>query len=979
MRPRGDPAARVPSTSTIVTLRTATLSLLVLALGCSDDGGNSSTGGGSSGGTGGAGNAAAAGGLGAQSGGSAGQSSGGATAGSSGTAGGGGVGNSGGLTPENGPDGHALDHATGKLNVDYASYLSKHDVVYNEPSDNPLYGLTVGNGRVGAMVWNADDLTMQISGVDVSQQTAFSGGLVRFATDPPLSDQADAFQQRLVLHDGTLTTRYASDRVVSILGAPDSELLGIHVEDARAEVTSATLDLSLWDLAALSNHGGVPNLDTWKAIAVYAEAESAGLSRGQTDANDFGYTLAASVEGTTFSSETIGSSVRLTIDPAPSYTIWVALSTRLNAAGNDSVTEAKAALAGVKNAGFAATQTAYQDFWHGFWSRSFVQYSGRDGEADYLESMYYLSTYIIAAGGYGNYPFHFINGVFRATGDDTKWSSAYWYWNQRNIYHSFLASNHPELVDTFNDLYARNYDVLKADTQSRYDIDGLWVPETMGWDGNPNGTINSTFTDHIWSTGTEAAMNMYLQYEYTGDETYLQDTAYPFMREAAKFYLGKLSKDADTGEYFMADGNAHETYWDVKNAITDLASVRRMFPVVIALSEKLGVDATLRPQLQDVLDNLHEYQLDGDVYLPHDPPAVAQSNGENVSCELIWPYDLTGLGAADYDQAVATWNARPNPYGNVWANDAIQAARLGLGDEAFEGMKLMLDKYQTYPNSFTDNTNGVFEYHGAHLLAVNESLLHSYGDALRILPALPEDSEFIARFSLAARGGFIVSAERDAGDLKYVGIKSELGNPVKLVNPWSEEVQVRRTSNETVLLTSSDALLEFETTAGELYVVERTAKLLSSYTFSHIEGVANDDAMYLTGTDSSLGIGGPPEDTGHYEAEDATLVSCSASGDNAASGFSQVTGVVEGASITFSGVRAGTSVEIGYCTMSDPGQLSLYLNDVHNQDVVFPTTGTWSGTYSNVTVNVTVPEGATLKLQRDSGDQGTNIDYLEVN
>ena len=64
---------------------------------------------------------------------------------------------------------------------------------------------------------------------------------------------------------------------------------------------------------------------------------------------------------------------------------------------------------------------------------------------------------MIAAGGYGNYPVHFINGVFRATQDNSKWSNGYWYWNQRDVYNSFSSSNHPELMRTFNNLYARNY------------------------------------------------------------------------------------------------------------------------------------------------------------------------------------------------------------------------------------------------------------------------------------------------------------------------------------------------------------------------------------------------------------------------------------------------------------------------------------------------------------------------------------------
>ena len=90
-------------------------------------------------------------------------------------------------TVVDGPMGEAFDTARGVLNVDYAGYQSKNDVVYNKANTNPLYGLPVGNGRVGALVWSANNgLTMQVSGVDTSQQTAFSAGDVTFTTNPAL-------------------------------------------------------------------------------------------------------------------------------------------------------------------------------------------------------------------------------------------------------------------------------------------------------------------------------------------------------------------------------------------------------------------------------------------------------------------------------------------------------------------------------------------------------------------------------------------------------------------------------------------------------------------------------------------------------------------------------------------------------------------------------------------------------------------------
>jgi alpha-L-fucosidase 2 len=781
-------------------------------------------------------------------------------AGSAGTSSMGGSAGVGGGTPApttviDGPTGEAFDPKVGLLDIDYANYLSKHDVVYNQENTNPLYGLTVGNGRMGAMVWSANGLTMQVGNVDESQQNAFSAGLVNLSTTPALNNGATGYQQRLALYDGVLTTRYANDRTVTILGNPGSEVMGIHVEDARTGLTNIALDLSLWDVSTLNNFGNVPDLNTWKQVSTYADATGAGLSRGQTDANHFGYTLAATVEGTNFTTQMVnGSQVRLNITPAPSYTIWFAAATRLNAPNNDSVAAAKKALSDTKTAGYATISGQLKSFWHAQWQKSFIQFSDPSATADYYENVYYLTSYIIMSGGFGNYPFHFINGVYRATQDNTKWSNAYWYWNQRDVYNSFPAANHADVLHVFNNMYSRNFDALKAFTLSRFNIDGIWVPETMSWNGNADGTIYSTYTDEIYSSGTEAAENMYAEYEYTGDENYLTNTVYPFMREIAKFYSKKLTLDSGSGKYIMAESNSHETYWKVKNAITDLAAVRSMFPIAIAVSTKLGLDADLRATWQNVLTNLVPYATDGTNYLPMDPPVAQTRNDENVACELIWPYSVTGIGAPDYDMALATFKNRPFKYDNVWANDAIQAARLGLGDEVMNGLKTMLQRYASYPNLFTNNTNGVFEYMGVHLSVMNEALLQSYNGKIRVFPALPSEGGFVGRFTLLAKGGFLVSSERESGEIKYVGIKSLRGGTAHVVNPWgTEAVNVRKMSDDSVLSMTSSAEFDIVTDAGGVYVIERVAKPFKGYTYAMVTGMANQGQKALPGTPSTLG------------------------------------------------------------------------------------------------------------------------------
>ncbi|MBE1491320.1 fascin domain-containing protein [Plantactinospora soyae] len=872
------------------------------------------------------------------------------------------------------PTDAAFNSSTGALNVNYANYLSKHDIVYNRPNTNPIHGLTVGNGKTGAMVWNQNGLNMQVSGVDLAQQSTYAAGNVNLFSNPQMDTGYTTFQQRLSLYDGTLTTKYDNNRTVTIMGSPNSEVMGIHVEDSRPGVTSIGLDLSLWDLNSVQNIADVPNLTTWRTASTFADSTGVGISRGQADPNNFGYTLAATVEGAGYTSQVVnGTRVRLNITPTSSYTIWFTAASRINSPGQNSVTQAKNQLASVKSTGYASTLNNYRNWWHNFWAKSFVQYSNSAGDADYLENVYYLATYMIAAGGFGNYPVHFINGVFRATQDNSKWSNGYWYWNQRDVYNSFYASNHTDLMAGFNRLYSRNLGALKSYTTTRYGSDGLWVPETMGWDGNARGTINSDYVNDLYSTGTEAAYNMYLQYRYSNDEAYLRNTAYPHMREAVKFYEDILSRDS-AGRYFMANSNAHETYWDVKNAITDLAAVRLLFPLAIQVSTQLGLDAGLRANWQNIVNNLAPYQISNGAYLPHDPPSSPTRNGENVSLELVWPYDLTGIGYPDYQTAVNTFNVRPHPYGNVWANDHVHAARLGLGEQAFQGMRTMLQKYQNYPNGMTNNTNGVFEYLGIHLAAMNESLMQSYNDKIRVFPAVPNDSSFVGKFTLLAKDGFLVSSEREAGEIKYVGLRSQFGKQARVVNPWgTQQIRVRRTSDNAILATSTAGEITFATAANTNYVLERTAKPLTNYSATTLTGTANQGVKTLRNTASTLGLGSSGGGGGN-ELVNNTMLTYDANWHlTTARGYGDYnddthhsTTVNAAASYTFT----GTGVEFLSERFSDMGNVDVYLDNVFQanvnlnasgarqaQQVVWRRTGLANGSHTIRIVNKTTSVG----------------------
>ncbi len=760
----------------------------------------------------------------------------------------------------------SFDQTNGVLAVDYAGYLSKHDLVFNSPITDSGSGLTVGNGRVGAMVWNSKGISMQVTGVDASEQTCFSEGWVNLSTSPRMDSGYATFQQTLSLYDGYITTRYDTNRTVTIMGSPNSEVLGIHVADSRTNLKSITFQLNMWDPNAQVTSQGtwnsmmsdLPDMTTWRTVTSFANATTAGISRGQTDANKFGYTLAAAVEGANYTTQAVDSrTVRITITPTPSYTIWIACASRLNAPGNNSVTQAGNLLTAITTAGYSATLAAYTNWWHAFWAKSFVQYQGSDDANGYLENMYYLANYVIASGAYGNYPFHFINGVYRSNADlGIVWSGGYWYWDDRNVYHSMLASNHIDVIDGEDRLYSRNLAALTAYTMTRFGINGAWTPETMGFDGNARWTTSSTYTDNIYSTGQEEAMYMYLRFEYTNDSTFLKDTAYPYMREAAMFYAAKLSLDPALHQYYMASSNDHETYWNVKNAITDLSAVRALFPAAIRVAKALNADPDLQMRWQNVLDSLVPYKTQVtngvSVYSLYDPPAVTSMNVENVGCEMIWPYSMTGIGKPDYQIALNTFNNRPFQYGASIMPDAAQAARLGLGDNAYNGIKTSLIKSQSHPNGL----GGFFDWMGLHAVYINESILQSYDDTIRVFAALPSDAGFVSKFTLLAKGAFLVSSEKEAGEIKYIGIKSLTGTKAAVYNPWSgQAIQARRTSDNSIVASGSGATLSFPTSPNGVYVVERTAKPLSSYTFAQLTDTPNGSQKTMSYNGQTLTLG----------------------------------------------------------------------------------------------------------------------------
>lgn len=122
-----------------------------------------------------------------------------------------------------------------------------------------------------------------------------------------------------------------------------------------------------------------------------------------------------------------------------------------------------------------------------------------------------------------------------------------------------------------------------------------------------------------------------------------------------------------------------------------------------------------------------------------------------------------------------------------------------------------------------------------------------------------------------------------------------------------------------------------------------------------------------------------PAPTTTIQAETATLLGRAAVfNDSAATGGQAVQYLDQvGDGIQFSNVPASTILTVKYASRNT-GTYSIYVNGTKTNTISFTGNGVWSGAYTTATASVNIPAGATLKLQRDSGNVGWNVDSITL-
>lgn len=281
------------------------------------------------------------------------------------------------------------------------------------------------------------------------------------------------------------------------------------------------------------------------------------------------------------------------------------------------------------------------------------------------------------------------------------------------------------------------------------------------------------------------------------------------------------------------------------------------------------------------------FQEDGTVY----PDAASYNNGQyhfGAHTVQVYPAGVMGLDQKGSKYfAIAENIALNHPRDkNAITPGPIVAARLGLGEQTFkelsnsirylqhfnQGLFYNLDHWYAlspyagkvkdsdivtqrdyvFDSRITYNNpdagrSGLAAYPfvqcgmeplGILGAAVNEMLLQSQEDKIRIFPAVPDKWE--CAFSLLARGAFIVSSQRtEKGEIPGVEVLSQKGNVCKIVSPWPATKVRILNKGKNVTYTVHENIITFKTNENEKYLISPSEKPFTSplYTGSPNKGV----------------------------------------------------------------------------------------------------------------------------------------------
>jgi len=459
--------------------------------------------------------------------------------------------------------------------------------------------------------------------------------------------------------------------------------------------------------------------------------------------------------------------------------------------------------------GYEAMLAPHASWWKDFWSRSSVHLPDPR-----IQNHYDLVQYFYGAASRRGAPPIPLQGVWTADeGNLPPWHGDYHHdLNTQLTYWAYLSAGRFEEGNSFLDFMWDLFEEHQGFAKTFYDSPGIAVPGVMTLNGKAMGGWSQYSLSP--TNGAWVAQAFYLHWKYTMDEAFLQQRAYPYCQAVAEC-LASLLSESEKGNLLPLSSSPeiHDNRmeaWLTPNSTFDLSLLRWLFAGLeeMARYQGKGKEARYWEELLHALDDLPVDEESKILKLSSDE-SLMESHRHFSHLMAIHPLGTLHVEGSDRDREVvaASLGHLENLGTKAWCGYsfswmACMAARAGQSDKALHYLDLFVDAFISR-NGFHLNgdqkkaghsnfTYRPFTLEGnfAAAQAVHEMLLHSWGDTLRIFPAIPPSWKDVSFEGLWAEGAFRVWAERKNGTTTRVRIEAQREGRVTLQNPFHNEEMV---------------------------------------------------------------------------------------------------------------------------------------------------------------------------------------------
>lgn len=472
----------------------------------------------------------------------------------------------------------------------------------------------------------------------------------------------------------------------------------------------------------------------------------------------------------------------------------------------------------------------HMEWWKKFWAKSSVSL-----DDEKLELYWYAGIYAVACcarnkkfppGLWGNY----------STADSMAWFGDYHLnYNYEAPFYAVTSSNHTELLDCYMAPLNDYLPTAKKYAEEFYGIKGAIFPVGLGplgleTDLRPETKEHGHLFHGQKSNGAYAAVIPMMHWYGTRDTEFAKREYYSYLLSVAEFWENYLV--FENGKYQIYNDALNEVGWygsadsmpqghDDKNPIVSLGLVKMLMNLLIDISTELGENSEKIPKWQHIAENLYE-------------PETFESNGEmllrgldgsteirELALEYGYPAGQIGKyssktlfdAAKNTHKRLSIWESH-----NRFCSYYPLAARLGLPpEEIISHIHTNIEKYGL-PNGMFEFGGGGLEDSAAVPATVNEMLLQSYENVIRLFPCWQKNKN--ASFcSLRAYGAFLVSAKTENG-VVFAEITSEKGRVLRIEKPGDGYAAIKNGKK----ISLENNVTEIETSTGEVITITKNDK-----------------------------------------------------------------------------------------------------------------------------------------------------------